>query len=63
LAIISCCTSAVAVAVNATIAKSCDVAPERFENQYFLSQLRKVNIRLVAFDEAHCISMCFIKCN
>lgn len=31
-------------------------APERFENQYFLSQLRKVNIRLVAFDEAHCIS-------
>ena len=32
------------------------VAPERFENQYFLSQLRKVNIRLVAFDEAHCIS-------
>lgn len=32
------------------------VAPERFENQYFLSQLRKVNIHLVAFDEAHCIS-------
>ncbi|PTI93504.1 DNA helicase RecQ [Staphylococcus warneri] len=32
------------------------VAPERFENQYFLSQLRKVNIRLVAFDETHCIS-------
>ncbi|MEJ7477760.1 DNA helicase RecQ [Staphylococcus pasteuri] len=32
------------------------VAPERFENQYFLSQLRKVNIHLVTFDEAHCIS-------
>ncbi|MFB2003335.1 DNA helicase RecQ [Staphylococcus aureus] len=32
------------------------VAPERFENQYFLNRLRKVNIRLVAFDEAHCIS-------
>ncbi|MDE4961501.1 ATP-dependent DNA helicase RecQ, partial [Francisella tularensis subsp. holarctica] len=32
------------------------VAPERFENSYFLSLLRKVNIHLVAFDEAHCIS-------
>ena len=32
------------------------VAPERFENSYFLNLLRKVNIHLVAFDEAHCIS-------
>ena len=31
------------------------VAPERFENSYFLSLLRKVNIHLVSFDEAHCI--------
>lgn len=32
------------------------VAPERFENSYFLSLLRKVDIHLIAFDEAHCIS-------
>lgn len=32
------------------------VAPERFENQYFLSILRKLEIHLIAFDEAHCIS-------
>lgn len=32
------------------------VAPERFESTYFEMLLRRVNIVLVAFDEAHCIS-------
>ncbi|BAS46775.1 ATP-dependent DNA helicase RecQ [Staphylococcus schleiferi] len=32
------------------------VAPERFESTYFEMLLRRVNIALVAFDEAHCIS-------
>lgn len=32
------------------------VAPERFENNYFLSLLSRLNIQLIAFDEAHCIS-------
>ena len=32
------------------------VAPERFENTFFLNLLRKIKIPLIAFDEAHCIS-------
>ncbi len=32
------------------------VAPERFENRYFLNMLQRIKIHLVAFDEAHCIS-------
>ncbi|MBA8771782.1 DNA helicase RecQ [Staphylococcus coagulans] len=32
------------------------VAPERFESTYFEMLLRRVNIALVSFDEAHCIS-------
>ncbi|RIL71149.1 DNA helicase RecQ [Staphylococcus devriesei] len=32
------------------------VAPERFDNKYFLNLLSKINIHLIAFDEAHCIS-------
>lgn len=32
------------------------VAPERFDNQYFLSLLSRIDIHLIAFDEAHCIS-------
>ena len=30
--------------------------PERFDNQYFLSLLSRIDIHLIAFDEAHCIS-------
>lgn len=32
------------------------VAPERFENNYFLNLLSQLDIHLIAFDEAHCIS-------
>lgn len=32
------------------------VAPERFENRVFLNLLSRINIHLIAFDEAHCIS-------
>lgn len=32
------------------------VAPERFNNERFLSQLRRTHISLFAIDEAHCIS-------
>lgn len=32
------------------------VAPERFESNYFLNLLSQINIHLIAFDEAHCIS-------
>lgn len=32
------------------------IAPERFEQTYFEMLLRRVDISLVAFDEAHCIS-------
>ncbi|ALN78006.1 DNA helicase RecQ [Staphylococcus agnetis] len=32
------------------------IAPERLENETFLRLLCRVNIKLVAFDEAHCIS-------
>lgn len=32
------------------------VAPERFDNNYFLNLLSRINIHLIAFDEAHCIS-------
>lgn len=32
------------------------VAPERFDNPDFIALLRQLPIRLVAFDEAHCIS-------
>jgi ATP-dependent DNA helicase RecQ len=32
------------------------VAPERFESYYFTELMRNINISLVAFDEAHCIS-------
>ncbi|WP_251518973.1 DNA helicase RecQ [Staphylococcus sp. HKU1] len=32
------------------------VAPERFDNGYFVHLLQQISIHLVAFDEAHCIS-------
>ncbi|RFU68244.1 DNA helicase RecQ [Bacillus sp. V59.32b] len=32
------------------------VAPERLENSYFLEKLKRLDISLVAVDEAHCIS-------
>lgn len=32
------------------------VAPERFNSDYFLQKMGEINISLVAFDEAHCIS-------
>lgn len=32
------------------------VAPERFDNNYFLNLLSRINIHLITFDEAHCIS-------
>ena len=32
------------------------VAPERFDNVYFIRLLQQLSIHLVAFDEAHCIS-------
>lgn len=32
------------------------VAPERFNNERFLAQLRRIKIALFAIDEAHCIS-------
>ncbi|WP_173918473.1 DNA helicase RecQ [Halobacillus sp. Marseille-Q1614] len=32
------------------------VAPERFDSGGFLSTLKRINLSLVAFDEAHCIS-------
>lgn len=32
------------------------IAPERLENDVFLRLLRRVDIKLVAFDEVHCIS-------
>lgn len=32
------------------------VAPERFDNGYFVNLLQQLTIPLVAFDEAHCIS-------
>lgn len=32
------------------------VAPERFESTYFIHMISKIQLSLVAFDEAHCIS-------
>ena len=32
------------------------MAPERFESNYFLKLLSQIDINLIAFDEAHCIS-------
>lgn len=32
------------------------VAPERFNSQFFLNRIKHLNISLIAFDEAHCIS-------
>ncbi|MDV2581654.1 DNA helicase RecQ [Alkalibacillus haloalkaliphilus] len=32
------------------------VSPERFETPHFLNMLEKVDLSLIAFDEAHCIS-------
>lgn len=32
------------------------VAPERLDSDYFLQRIGQINIALVAFDEAHCIS-------
>ena len=32
------------------------VAPERFQHQHFISTLKRINISLIAVDEAHCIS-------
>jgi len=32
------------------------VAPERFSNNFFISQLKKININFFVIDEAHCVS-------
>jgi ATP-dependent DNA helicase RecQ len=32
------------------------VAPERFVNEYFINQLRKIDINFFVIDEAHCVS-------
>ncbi|WP_392450018.1 DNA helicase RecQ [Staphylococcus massiliensis] len=32
------------------------IAPERFSQHYFMNMIRKLDIKLIAFDEAHCIS-------
>lgn len=32
------------------------VAPERFESSYFVHMIKRIQLSLVAFDEAHCIS-------
>lgn len=32
------------------------VAPERFNSNYFLHAINQINLSLIAFDEAHCIS-------
>ena len=32
------------------------MAPERFQNELFLARAERLNIRLVAIDEAHCVS-------
>lgn len=42
--------------VRAGVLKILYVAPERFNNERFLSLLRQVKIALFAIDEAHCIS-------
>ena len=31
------------------------VAPERFESMYFINMISRIQLSLVAFDEAHCI--------
>lgn len=33
------------------------IAPERFENEYFIRMLTKLTISQIAVDEAHCVSM------
>lgn len=42
--------------VHAGKVKLLYIAPERLENQYFLTQLKQLPISLVAVDEAHCLS-------
>ena len=37
-------------------AKFLYIAPERFVNEYFLSQLKKLDINFFVIDEAHCVS-------
>src|SRR5699024_6232708 len=32
------------------------VAPERFDSHFFMQAIQQVNLSLIAFDEAHCIS-------
>ncbi|WP_036578585.1 DNA helicase RecQ [Oceanobacillus picturae] len=32
------------------------VAPERFESSFFINVIRRIQLSLIAFDEAHCIS-------
>src|SRR5699024_16574 len=32
------------------------VAPERLQSEYFLRTISRIQISLIAFDEAHCIS-------
>ncbi|MBW1806978.1 MAG: RecQ family ATP-dependent DNA helicase [Deltaproteobacteria bacterium] len=33
------------------------IAPERFNNEWFLASLRRINVSLFVVDEAHCVSM------
>ena len=34
------------------------VAPERFNNEGFIAMVNAAKVRLIAIDEAHCISEC-----
>ncbi|RYG58518.1 ATP-dependent DNA helicase RecQ, partial [bacterium] len=49
-------TRAVTDGLRAGTLKLLYVAPERFNNERFLENLRRANISLFAVDEAHCIS-------
>ena len=42
--------------IRAGVYKIVYVAPERFYNQSFLTELRQIKVSLFAIDEAHCIS-------
>lgn len=56
----SSCTQAEVTEINASIEsgelKLLYVAPERFNNERFLAQMKRTKIALFAIDEAHCIS-------
>ncbi|MCQ6273476.1 DNA helicase RecQ [Bacillus sp. V3B] len=43
-------------AIRSGVYKLVYVAPERFESSYFMEMLNSIDIPLIAFDEAHCIS-------